>query len=1296
MSNFETYRVCKNCFKNTITKNPPILEKYHYRDMKCKTCSLEWVGINVGYYPPNNKWYEVRPRPFNSEQILCRYKMTGQCYRDWRCRRAHNPLELEIWIEEERLIMCRKRPSKPKFGCIICRKDFRDNDNLKTHLMGKEHETKTYNMWILPDVGSSIEYIGPIRARPKLPYGKDSYELCRAFARHERCQYSSGCKHAHSEEELRVWTAALTAERYQRHDKRYSHSSFDKGASASRSHSSSSQDGASRYPSDSSESQHQGRSRSRSKQPPSSGADSVEGQPDHVKEVYRRIRDLGIEPCLTNFPKHIQITCSRSSTITVEEMNKANELKWVFGLKTTQPEYLNSIVLYDHKNMFNLGEIAKCSTRGAGRNDMKQPYVHNRTSYIVQQDFSRESYFEVTLLCKPEVGAYKMYIIFQITENILVGREVKVKTQGEGFQNITDSFRNATKRESVKVSMSEDLLKVNWESAYELLNSNASTQKHPLPIDIEDKIHAGTYDNIKNDQINKQTYRSRFHILLYLEEFEHKRSLMKYDLPDQNITFHNVDKQISIENDYGKNYLRTALGDSRFITFKLNHRLFEGYRSFRPPKIVYIIPNSTKKAYEFSVYHTGADYVIVSITTELIKACQCSGGLALVRFTPEREDYAKMHEALEAISLPLLFPVHRITQVSRYWDIDHLLGRLDYETSLSEQQKVAVYSIIDSNFQTFPTIICGPFGCGKTRTLAVAAKLITGAFYESNVLIVSKTNSSANLYIELLQNNFDTITMLREKRGNKKIMFRHFSMSRGIHLDKGVTEFANIEDGVYKRIRFFELKKCSIVVTTLLALNSLIPPKARENSKSLFTHIFIDEAAQVIEPEACIALSLAGASTKIALAGDIHQSRPLVLSKYGKQYHLDQSLLERLEMLPEYETDALYKCKVNLVENFRSQHLIVEFLSELFYQDTLVANPPSLVGPINFPALSFLHVSGDEQSLHGFPSYYNNEEAQLTIKALRKFVAGGVNMDKIAVLSTYRAQVRLIHEALKEEEKICKRDEHFRYGDQYCKNNNCINNNTIEVRNLEGIQGREYDLIIVNTVRTVTEVSEDLSLEERLDLGLLDDVTQFNTILTRARGWVLVIGDADCLTQVGGCSNVWSKYVEACQQVNGFFRTCMEFEAFKMKIGDTKKTKGPSLRIPKKEDSPKNKESIASTEELPPEQENTVDTFEVKSNLLESYIAICHQELSMATNEEVIQAIDEQLNLAKISIETMDRQRYIEQKCILSNYQAGSVPQGSACNMDSEHTAIPQPDMIRDKAMLIPNSQEQLLPKGPI
>ena len=1269
MSAYETYRVCSNCFNNTITNDPPILEKYYYRDMKCKSCRLQWVGINVGYYHPKKKWYDIRTKTYSSEPVLCRQKISGLCKRGSKCRWAHNPLELEVWIGEED----RKKSSQPLFECIICHRPFRDSSTLKGHLKSKEHCNTARRMWILPEVGASTEYTGPIRTRPKLRYNKDSHELCNTYIQNKRCSYGTGCMHAHSNEELRVWMAALKADRSERHSRRVSNSASNKGGS----YSSSPQEGACRYQSGSSESYSQGSCSSPHK--PSPNPEKEEKELDPFEEVQGMIRDFGIEPCLKNMPVHIQITCNRPLVVSVDEKDKGNELKWLFRLKTTRAEYLSLIILNDHKNMFSLGEVAKCTTKGSGRNVVIQPYVQNRTTYLIQQFFNTESYFEVALLCRPEVGAYKMHIIFQITDFILIGREVKVKTRGEIFKNIYDDFQDAMKREKCSFIPSEDLLKVNWEHSFEILNSNVTSQSYPIPIDIEDKVKAGAYDNVKNDQINQLTYKTRFHTLLYLEELEHKKALMKYDLQSQ-ITFQNVSKQVRIENDYGRDYFRTAYGDSRFITFKLNQRLFEGYRSFRPPKLVYIIPNGTKRAYELKIYLIGSDYVVVSISTEIIEDCQNSG--ALIRFTPEREDYVKMHEALHVVTFPVLFPVYRKIQIPRYWDVDHLLGRLQYERELSEKQKIAVQSIINSKFQSFPTLICGPFGCGKTRTLMIAAKLISGAFRRSNVLIVTKTNSSANIYIELLKDSFDTIRMLREKRGNKRIMFRHFNIGRSINSDKSVREFGNIEDGVYKRIKFFELQKCSIVVTTLLALGSLIPPKARENSNTLFTHIFIDEAAQVIEPEACIALSLAGANTKIALAGDIHQSRPLVLSKYGKMYNLDQSLLQRLEMLPEYEREPLSRCKVNLVENFRSQHTIVEFLSELFYEDSLIANPPSLVGPVNFPALSFLHVSGDEQSLHGSPSFYNNDEADMTIKALRKFVAGGIKVTNIAILTTYWAQVRLFQKILKVEENKCERENHFKLKEYYCIENNCINDSTIEVRNLEGIQGREYDLIIINTVRTLSEEPEDMSMEERLDLGLLDDVSQFNTILTRARGWVLVIGDSDCLTQVGGCSNVWSKYIQACKQVNGFFETYREFEAFRMQIGNTRESKVASLKSLRKEEIPQSKVPMAPNTELPTVQSEEVDTYEIKLNHLECYLETCYQELSSATNEEVLQAIHEQMDLVKISIETMDKQRYIEQMCIFSNYQS-NVHQ----DIITEEAATVQEDIILNEA------QDQLFPK---
>ena len=1244
MNRYETHRVCEYCFNETKTRNRPILAKSRYRGT-CDSCGGEWLGINVGYYDPDRRYYPVRRRLFYSEHIFCPYVKDDRCYRGEKCRYAHNQLELELWIEEEKWLEDMKRPSSDKIRCVICKVEFRDVPNLVTHLESRDHVARTKGMKILPEVGSSLQYKGPIRARPKVPFSKVTYEVCRSFMRHGRCDFSTGCKYAHSDEELKVWKQAQKAEEENRERSRDNRDRRDRGgqnfpryrSQSSSSHASANASGYSngsrsqsppssysssnrsqstpnsyssgnksqstsssyhsgnksqstssgyhssgRYQSTSSTSSNTSSSRSQSfssqsqdgacKNPSSSkkkkqknktASNVISSKPQKIEEdseYYLRVQEeiqlIRIEDVVMNRPKHIEILCDNHLEQTMDELPQ--EFKWVFRIKSTKREFLHGITLYEDRNMFKLKGVYK-GVEKSKYSEIKFPDIPNRTYYHLQQEIDSTTFIDINLLFKPKIGQHQVYIVVECKDGGLVAREVNVKVKGVTFKKASETFKAETKPLRMKqVPPVQDILPVNWEHKFQLFNTK-TFMKHKMPENIGEKIKIGFFDKI-NDRILKENYAIRFQTLLQLEEYEHKKSLIKYDLHDYEISYKTVDKEMLLDNEYGQENLETAKHNHYFIRFNLKHQLFEGYRAFRPPRIAYIIPKRTKVAYECTCVRTGIDYLIFSITIETIETCEESGGLAMVRFMPERDEYEKMHQALDDIK-PLkeaiLFPTLRKIRIPRHWDEDHLLSLLSYET-LTTTQKEAVYSIINSKYTSIPTIICGSFGCGKTKTLAIAAKLIALTFKNSRILVTTKTNSCANLYIDLLKEFFDGIDMLYDKRSRRPKLFRHFAITRNIFWDKKIHYFANIQDGAYKRLPLNELERCSIVVTTTVTSSSLIHPKDRDCTKNLFTHIFIDEAAQLIEPEACIPLSLAGLDTKIALAGDVRQSRPLILSKHGRQFHLDQSLLERLDTLPEYQPQSPHKCNITLLENFRSSVEIVCFLSELFYEGSLRSNPPTLEGPANFPSLSFLHVKGEERRLHGFPSFYNEEEAELTVGVLQKFANLGVRVENMAVLTTYKSQVRLINDYLREEEMKCRNLGHFKYRNRSCRDRNCVNKRTIDVRNLEGIQGMEYDLIVVNTVRTTTDVPSDISLEARLDLGLLDDVKQFNTILTRARGWVVVIGDSDCVTNIGDCSNVWTKYVDACEGNQGFFKSLEEFKTFEVKNSQRKdkKTEG--------------------------------------------------------------------------------------------------------------------------------------------
>ena len=621
MNNIKLHRVCQACFLATRINNPPTLEKFWNKNGTCKACNEKWVGINIAYYQPHRKWYQIRTVRYDSRAVLCQNKTSGRCYKGVNCRRAHNQLELEIWRGEDQYSSKWKKTKSSKIKCIICNEEFTNVDNLNLHLTGEKHITKARIMRILPEVGSSIKYTGPIRARPGVPYGKEFYELCLFFAKTRRCGYCNGCKHAHSKEELKVWIDALEVERSQGKEKYYPKQSEPTGAE-SQSSREEYRGGACRYPSASAKSE------------------NMDGQPNHVKEVYKVIEKCGIYSCLHDFPEHLEITCKKCLNLTADQ-ETSKEQKLLVSIKSMKPEFITSILLYEHRDIFKLGEIQKCNKNGA-KIELNYQYLANRTNYQVYQAFDSENYFEVAVLCKSEVGRHRVYIVFHLQDGIVKAKEISVKIRVEDFQNVRDNFNRFAQSKPTTGS----LLKVNWEQDYKLLNTSRFSLKYPMPSYVEGKVNSDWYSHI-NDQVTKQFYAKRFHTLLYLEEFEHKRSLMKYDLPDQNITFHNVVKVISIDNDFGENYVKRAVGDSWFITFKLNQRLFEGYRSYRPPKVAYIIPNNAKEAHKCNVFHTRVDSLVVSVTTDLIEACTYSGGLALVRFTPEREEYVRLHEAVD-------------------------------------------------------------------------------------------------------------------------------------------------------------------------------------------------------------------------------------------------------------------------------------------------------------------------------------------------------------------------------------------------------------------------------------------------------------------------------------------------------------------------------------------------------------------------------------------------------------------------------------------------------------------------
>ena len=80
----------------------------------------------------------------------------------------------------------------------------------------------------------------------------------------------------------------------------------------------------------------------------------------------------------------------------------------------------------------------------------------------------------------------------------------------------------------------------------------------------------------------------------------------------------------------------------------------------------------------------------------------------------------------------------------------------------------------------------------------------------------------------------------------------------------------DLNTGTFRKPTLEELARKTVIVTTLVTADMLIKCGVKPG---FFTHIFIDEAAQAMEVETLIPLSLAAKDTKVVLAGDHLQVR---------------------------------------------------------------------------------------------------------------------------------------------------------------------------------------------------------------------------------------------------------------------------------------------------------------------------------------------------------------------------------------------------------------------------------------
>lgn len=425
---------------------------------------------------------------------------------------------------------------------------------------------------------------------------------------------------------------------------------------------------------------------------------------------------------------------------------------------------------------------------------------------------------------------------------------------------------------------------------------------------------------------------------------------------------------------------------------------------------------------------------------------------------------------------------------------------------LNPSQEKAVNEVLWSKDVS---VVHGPPGTGKTTTLVEA--IYETLRRETQVLVCAQSNMAVDWISEkLVDHGVPVLRIGNPTRVNDKMLSYTYERKfeshpdypelwnirrtirqireqrkKGESLHQKLSRLRERADEIEYRIKASLFTEARVVACTLVGADNrlLIGQK--------FPTLFIDEAAQALEPACWIAIRRAG---RVVLAGDHRQLPPTIKCYEALKGGLGKTLMERIvENVPE--------CVTMLKMQYRMHEQIMKFSSHWFYEDGVESSPIvknrsilDLDVPITWVEAPV--TEGDatekiysEQYVGENHGRINIGEAELAIKTLEDYVTRigkerflSERLD-IGLISPYRMQVQFLRSLVKKSQ-ILKPVKRF-----------------ITINTVDGFQGQERDIIMISLVRS----------NEKGEIGFLRDLRRMNVAMTRARMKLFILGDAETL-----------------------------------------------------------------------------------------------------------------------------------------------------------------------------------------
>jgi superfamily I DNA and/or RNA helicase/ribosomal protein S1 len=355
---------------------------------------------------------------------------------------------------------------------------------------------------------------------------------------------------------------------------------------------------------------------------------------------------------------------------------------------------------------------------------------------------------------------------------------------------------------------------------------------------------------------------------------------------------------------------------------------------------------------------------------------------------------------------------------------------------------------------------------------------------------------------------------------------KHFILRDGLaeltipEIEETITSFKNWIDSVNNEteilLKPLIYNSVDVVFATCIGIKT--DPVFQE-TEIKFDTVIIDEAGKANIAETLVAIEL---GKKVILVGDQMQLPPYMDSslidpqdansfprtEYGSGFLQDEIIHALKTSFFEFLINRIKAKKFpdDNLEMLNYQHRmhpnIGKFVSESFYQGDLKMGSRTHLNHLAYPSpfnkeIVFFDTSNSPNPFEQNDVYSskNDTEAEVISESiLPKLFENELSPREIAIIAPYKSQVANIK--------------------KYISNSTLCKYKNIDVSTLDSFQGKEYDVILFSFTRSANFKKPEYIEGKRKStkVGFLDDARRLNVAFSRARKKLILVGNAETLT----------------------------------------------------------------------------------------------------------------------------------------------------------------------------------------